>query len=279
MGFISAVNRLISIYVESLRAVFRFKIWLPFFLLAVMQFLLLLLFRAYVHPVVYPILSPFVDLTGDNAAAMFARYPGLYIALPYVYQWGKLILGVLFEGLAVGFTAMLFLRHFGSRKGERIDTRFTFSRWPQLAIVWTIVTGLILAVNMWLPELFRDFLTGSPRRLMAFEIIMRLIAVAVYAVFIYAVPAIIVYRDNLLTALKSSFTLFFRYPVFTFFVALIPYLFTVPTSYLSSQSAMIATKFTPELVFYILTAGILVDMLVNFFLIGAVVNFMIEEGD
>jgi len=266
-------------YAASLKAVFRLKLWLPFFILAAMQFLLLLLFRSYVHPNIYPLLSPLVELLGKNNADIFAQYPGLFIALPYVYQWARLILGMLFEGLAVGMTAYLFLIYFGSQRGERTGPAGVFSKWPQLAVAWAIVTAVILIINIYLSPLFRDFLAGSPRRLMIFDIVMKLIGVAVYALFIFVIPAMFVYGKNIFEALKTSLSLFFKYPVFTFFVVLIPYLFTLPITYLSDQSAIIAIKFTPELIFYILSAGLVVDMLVNFVMTGALVSFLLDERD
>ena len=62
-------------------------------------------------------------------------------------------------------------------------------------------------------------------------------------------------------------------------MVIIPYLFTLPITYLSDQSAIIAIKFTPELIFYILSAGLVVDMLVNFVMTGALVSFLLDERD
>ncbi|RKX31060.1 MAG: hypothetical protein DRP46_04175 [Candidatus Zixiibacteriota bacterium] len=279
MGFIPGINRLIGLYAAALKAIFRFKLWPPFFLLAIMQFIVLLIFRSYVNPYVYPILSPLVGLLGEKNAAIFSQYPGLYIALPFVFQWGKLVLGILFEGFAIGWASMLFMRYFHARKDDSLDFRAVLYRWPQLAVAWTLVTAVIIVINTLLPELFAGQLIGSPRRIIAFETLLRLLAVAVYALFIYAVPSIVVYKNNILKAFKTSLSLFFRFPIFTFFLALIPYLFTVPTSYLSGKSTVIVDKFTPELIFYVLAVGLVIDMLVNFFLTTSVVNFLIEEEE
>ena len=200
-------------------------------------------------------------------------------ALPFVFQWGKLALGIIFEGFAIGWASLLFMRYFNSHREKSVNFKTVLGRWPQLAVAWTIITAAIIAVNMFLPELFAAQLTGSPRRLIAFEALMRLLAVGIYSLFLYAVPSIVVYGNNVFSAFKTTLSLFFRFPIFTFTLALIPYLITVPTSFLSSQSSVIVEKFTPELVFYILMAGLVIDMLVNFFLTASVVNFLIEEED
>jgi len=279
VGFIYGINRLIGLYAEAFRAVVKMRLWPPLFIYTIAQFLLLLVFNSYVNPVIYPVLSPFVGLMGKNTASLFAQYPGLYIALPYVYQWGRLLFGIIFEGLAIGLTALLFLRYIGSKRGEGMTLRSVVRRWPQLIIVWTIVTAVIIAASLILPELFRSYLEGSPRRAAVFDVVIRLVAVTLYAIFIYAVPSIIVYKNNIIRAFRTTFALFFRYPIFTFFLALLPYLLTVPTSYLTGQSAAIVSKFSPELVFYILAAGLIVDMLVNFILTATVVGLLIEERD
>ena len=111
-----------------------------------------------------------------------------------------------------------------------------------------------------------------------FDLIMRLTTVFIYSVFVYAVPAVVVLQKNIGQAIKISLTFFFRYPIFTFFLALLPYLLTVPISYMTSNADIIVAKFSPELVFYILLIGIVIDMIVNFILTGAVVKFLTEEA-
>ena len=255
------------------------RLWLPLLVYTFLQFVILLIFKSYVSPVIYPILSPLVALLGKTTATMFAQYPGLYIALPYVYQWARLIFGIAFEGLAIGLTAMLLLKYTIPRHAADWTSRSVYRRWPMLLTVWTIVTAIIVAANIFLPEIFRSYLEGSPRRVAAFDVIMRLIALVLYALFIYAVPSIIAYKNNIVSAFKTTFTVFFRYPIFSFFLALLPYLLTVPTSYLTNQSAVIVNKFSPELVFYILTAGLIIDMVVNFIITVTVTGFLIEERD
>lgn len=255
------------------------RLWLPLLVYTFLQFVILLIFKSYVSPVIYPILSPLVALLGKTTATMFAQYPGLYIALPYVYQWARLIFGIAFEGLVIGLTAMLLLKYTMPRHAADMTSRFVVNRWPGLLVVWTIVTAVIVAANIFLPELFRDYLAGSPRRVAAFDVIMRLVALMLYSLFIYAVPSIIVYKNNIAGAFKTTFTIFFRYPIFSFFLALLPYLLTLPTSYLTNQSGLIVSKFSPELVFYIMTAGLIIDMLVNFIITVTVANFLVDEHD
>jgi hypothetical protein len=272
------MNWLAGLYISVLKQSGKLKIWGPFFLYALLQFLLLIVCINYVNPTINSILSPFVSLLGKERAELFGHYPGLYFLLPQVFQWGKLILGIIFEGLAAGITAVLFIRIFDESRRSESPVSRGISNWINLSVTWSIITLILVGVNWLVPQIFSGFLEGSPRRLAMFDLIMRLTTVFLYSIFVYAIPAIVVLRKNVGQALKISMDFFFRYPIFTFFLALLPYLLTVPISYMTSNADLIVTKFSPELVFYILVIGIIVDIIVNFILTGAVVKFLIEEA-
>jgi hypothetical protein len=278
VSLILKLNWMTEIYLTVLKSFVKIKLWLPFFLYAVMQFLLLAVCVSYVNPILHSILVPLVSLLGEGKNDFFSHYPGLYLMLPTVFQWGKLILGVIFEGLAAGATAVLFMRLYRPEDGkERIALRTAFSKWPQLLITWTIITAVLIVINLLLPKIFSGLLLGSPRRINMFDIFMRIFTIFIYAIFVYAVPAIIVGSKSIWGAFKLSFSFFGRFPIFSFFLIFIPYLLIWPISYLSANADSIVSKFSPELVFYILLAGIVVDMIVNFVVTGAIVKILIDE--
>lgn len=279
LGFIVKLNRLIGLYLAALKLSIRPRLWLPFFLYASLQVVVLLVCRNYVNPAIYPTISPLVSLLGEAKAELFRHYPGLFLLLPYVFQWGKIAVGIVFEGLAAGATAVLFVRAFTFSRATEWRLSYAFSKWPQLLLTWTLITAVLFAINWYLPRLFEDVISGSSRRMALFDLSLGLLTVAVYCVFIYAVPAIVVYKENVFRALGTSLSLFARYPIFSFFLALIPYLLTLPTSFLANKSDIVVIKFSPEIVFYILLAGIIVDMVVNYLVTGAVVKFLVEEQE
>lgn len=277
MDFFEKLNRLIGLYVSVIRSVFRLKIWLPFFIYSLGQFVILLICANYIRPTIYPLLSPLVAYLGETRAEAFAHYPGLYLLLPTVFFWAKLLFGIIFEALAAGLTALLFLHAFDRTRESRWKISGAFAKWPQLALAWVVITAVLLSINWFAPRLFSEFVVGSPRRQLALEIGLKFLTLAAYAVFIYAIPAIVVYKQNILRAFKTSIVFFARFPVFSFFLAFIPYLLSVPITYLSDKVDVIVVKFPPELVFYILLAGIIVDMIINYAVTGAVVRFLLEE--
>ncbi|MEP0829028.1 MAG: hypothetical protein HRF51_10950 [bacterium] len=277
MSFILKLNWLLTAYLAPLKNIFRWKLWAPFFIYGLLQLFLLLILKSYVYPFTYMFLSPLVALLGQGREIYFSHYPGLYILLPEIFQWGKLLLGIVAEGLFAGMTAILFLKVYSSGKGKSLQTSEAVSRWPSLIIIWGAITIILLLINWALPSLFRSLLAGSPRRIALFEILLRLFTVFVYGIFIYALPAMIIFRKSIWGALQTSFGYFAKYPIFSFFLALLPYLLSLPVSYSMAEVDTIVEKFSPELVFYILLAGIAIDMLINFLTTGAVVRFLLDQ--
>jgi hypothetical protein len=279
VGLVDNFNRLVGLYVSVLKAVPRIKIWVPFMVYALLQAALLVLCVSYVNPLIYPILSPLVGLLGDKTAAAFGHYPGLYLFLPTVFQWAKLVLGLIFEGLAAGMTAVLFLWFFQLPRKSTLRLTYAVSKWPHLLLTWVAITALLFAVNWLLPYAFSESLRGSPRLLFAFGIALRILTVFLYSIFVYAVPSVIVHKTTFVGALGRSIRLFMSHPVFSFFLVLIPYLLSVPTSFLANRSDVIISRFSPELVFYILLVAVIADLIINFAITGAAVGFLLEEAE
>lgn len=276
MSALDRLNRFIGLYLATLGRLFRFYIWIPLAIYALLQILIIILASNFTNPTIYTIMKPLVGLLGERNVEIMSHYPGIYLVLPSVVAWGKYILGVLFEGLVMGMAAALFVRAYS---GSPVDVGFStaFRKWLPLLVVWCFISALILVANKFIPELFSSFLAGSPRRVFLFGIIMKLITVLIYSLFIYAIPAIIVYGYGILKAVRKSLSLFAEYPIFSYFLALVPYLLTVPFAYIYENTGTIVSKFTPELMLYILVAAVIVDMIVNFILSGTVVKFLLDE--
>jgi len=277
MALLDRLNKFLNLYLSVAGLAARPRLWLPFLIYAFLQLALLFILARYTHPLVYSVLSPLISLFSPEVAERFGHYPNLYFLLPTVFQIARLFVAVILEGLVIGLTSVMILRLYKSSAGFSGSIGEAAARWPQLAAGWVLITAPLIALGWYLPEFFADQLIGSPRRLLVFGAGLRLLTVLVYSVFIYALPAVIVFRTNALKGLWLSFRCFLRYPLFTFFLVFLPYLATVPISYMIERTDIVVTKFSPELVFYLLTAGLFVDMLVNFAVTAAAVVFLIED--
>lgn len=280
MVFLNQLNRLLELYTFGLRYLLRLKNWWPFFVYFLLQFILLLVLVNFTNRYIFSWLEPVIGLLiGSEQAGAFSHYPGLYLFLPYIFQILKLIPGIVFEAVAVGLTVVLFIEsyHGTSETGYRYAD--VYSRWLQLVLTWVPITAILFAINWFAPRILEPLLVGSPRRMMIFEVGLPLVTVAVYALFVYAVPAVIVYRTNFIAAFGKSLKFFARQPIFTFFLALIANVIPTVLYYLVGKSDFIIADFAPELVFYLLFITIIIDMVIYIIFIGAVTRFLIEEKE
>ncbi len=279
MDFLTKLNRLVGLYLFALKTFLRGGVWLPFIIYGFVQFVILIFMANYTNPYIYPILSPIANFLLDDKALLLNHYPAIYLLLPYFFQWFKIAVGILFEGLAVGLTAVLILKVVNSSRFADLKLNFARNNWFQLALGWTLITIFLWGLNRYLPQLFSEFLASSPRRQMMFDLVLRLLTVGLYSIFIYALPAMIVYKNSLMAAFKTSFSLFVRNPIFSFFLALLPILLTWPISYITGYADVIIEKYSPELVLYLLGAGIFIDFIVNCLLTAAVVKVLLDQSD
>lgn len=279
MDFLTKLNRLVGLYLTSLKTILRGGVLLPFVIYGFLQFAILVILNNYTSPYIYPILAPIADFLMEEKAALLDHYPTMYLLLPYFFQWLKIAVGIIFEGLAIGLTVVLVLKVLAPRRSADLKLGFARNRWIQLALAWTLITALLWVVNWYLPTAISKELLYSPKRQMVFDLAMRLLTVGLYAIFIYVIPALIVYKDSLVGSFRTSFSLFVKNPIFTFFLALIPILLTWPISFMIKSGNVIIEKFSPELIFYLLGAGIFIDFIVNCLLTIAVVNYLLDESD
>ncbi len=279
MGIIEKINRFLQLYLSSLGALRRPLVILPLIVYALIQYLVLIVLENYNHPAIFPWLSSLVSLTGQGREEFFSHYPELYILLPNIYQWAKLAVGFLLEALFLTVTVVLFVRHFNQADSRQWPLSLVWKRWPTTFAVWAIVSILLVIINIYIPGFFAGYLYGSPRRAFVFDAVMKVFTVGVYSLFLYALPAAIVYNNGLIKSLKTSLTFFVRYPIFTFFLAFIPYILSLPLAYATAASSVIVDKFSPGLVVYLLIAGIFVDLIINYFLTGTAVRFLLQEAE
>lgn len=279
MDVFAAVNRFISLYVDTFKQLGRGRIWL----LLVGYFLLngLLLYAHYnfLSPLFYGFISFWTSLFHDQQAGGFTHYPGHFILLPHFFGWAKFFLGMILEGAILGAVALIFYDSFlDIPRAERSSTRTLFSSWVHLVLSWVLINGLILLVNLELPKLLKPLLVYSPRRIQALEfVLLPLLYIVVLALFFFMLPRVAIYRESFLRALKGALRMFIRNPITCFSLSLV--LLTVPIfiSFISNHATEIVEKFKPEVVYWILLAGLVADALFYFFWMGTAVRFLVEE--
>ncbi len=271
-------NFILGSFLGTIKAMFTLRLWLPFFLFALLSFAIVWLLTNPFMPVLGPVIAGVSKLiTGSDA---ITHYPEIYVLLPMTYGRIALVLSVLIEALLVGSGFLLFSGHY---RHERLRVggaiRGAAKKYPQIVAVWLFYTIVFLAMIIYLPKLFDSFIGGSPRRTLAFHILLRFVGSGILAMFMYVVPYVVLDSLKFTTAIGRSIRTFFRNPFSSYFLALVPYLLTVPFTLALFDPMMIVRKFSPELILYLISAEIVVSMIANFVFTSTVLRFYWEYAE
>ena len=170
-------------------------------------------------PVFYGFIKFWTGLFGNQQAVGFTHYPGHFLLLPYFFGWAKFFRGIIVEGAVLGAAALMFYNSFlDIPKEDRAPLRTIFSSWIHLVLVWTLISGLILLVNLQLPKLLESWLAGSPWRIMAFEfVVLPFIYVVILAVFFFTIPRVTIYKREIPQSAETDIAYFCWKSLYLFF--------------------------------------------------------------
>lgn len=97
----------------------------------------------------------------------------------------------------------------------------------------------------------------------------------VQALFLYALPAIITGRKRWTTAISWSVRIAWRFAALSFMMVLVPFLITVPTTFLSMKAEMIALQLSPEFMIHNHVASSIMESIASYLItVGATVLFI-----
>ena len=279
MSLLSGINHFIGLFLDSLRSLGRGRIWFLLLLNLLINLLVLYSHYDFQSPIFYGVINWWTNLFDSGRAIGFTHYPGHLLLLPYFNGWAKFFVSMAVEGAILGGVAVAFFRTFVDvGKRERQSVAGALWLWVQLILAWLLVNGLILLVNTQLPDLVTDFLQGSPRRQDVFDLlVLPSIYVVILALFYFAIPFAAIYRTNIIKAAGNSIRIFFQRPITC--LALAAFMLAVPVIIGATvgQQELIVDKFKPELIYWLLLVGLVVDVFVNFFWMGTAARVLAEE--
>jgi len=281
MGMLAYINQYVGLFLDTLRQVGRGKVWLVLLILAVLQAIILYALHDFLSPLFYGIVMWFVRLVAESDARLFIHYPTHYLVLPHVFGLAKLVPGLVAEGLLLGAAAMYFHNAYLKDTGaERLTFRSAAASWLQLILAWLLLNGLTMLISLYLPDWLVFFHDFSPRRLALLQwAVMPFIFTVVLAMLFFTIPAVVIQRLNILRAVVASLRVFIRRPLTCLFLAAAILVGPYVLSQFAGYSSDIIVKFRPELVFWVLMAGLAVELVANFFWMGTAVRFMLSEDE
>ncbi|PWB76395.1 hypothetical protein C3F09_00040 [candidate division GN15 bacterium] len=280
MAILKNFNQFLSIFLDTLRAVGRGRIWLVLLgYAAVIALGLLALYRCFT-PVTYPFSRAVLGLAstvgGWNPQA-FYQYPGQFLILPVAHSWFKVVVAILFEGLILGTAALMFHRYYTGSDETTRKSRSLWSSWGHF-ILASLLLNFLLIVLSFVPGFFQTYLEGNPRRQMIFELaVVPFVYAVLQGLFFFVIPAIALYGETIVQALGRSFRAFIRRPLTCFFLATAALALPTLVSLAANHPDVIIEKFHPELVYWVLLIGVAADMVFNFLWIGTAVRYLVDE--
>ncbi|RKX26534.1 MAG: hypothetical protein DRP47_08025 [Candidatus Zixiibacteriota bacterium] len=281
MNVIEGINRLIALFIEVFKQVGRGRIWLWLLLYFILQWLILEAHSEFPLPFLYGLISFWTGLFGEQVATGFRHYPGHFLLLPFFFEWARLIFGLIVEGLILGAVSLLFYESFVSvPREDRFRFRELLPRWIHLVLAYVVLNGILMGLGFMLPDLMEGVLDHSPRRIAFFEwVLLPSLYAVVVALLLAVVPSIVIYRDNIFQALGRSLRLFIHNPMTCLVISGIVLAGPVVIANISSNPARIVDNFKPELVYWVLVVGLVIDMFVHFVWMGAAVRLLLAEEE
>ncbi len=284
MRLIDRINQFVLLFIDTVRQFGMWRAWgllLGYFLL---NWLLLYSHYEFASPIFYGVstfwmnlLSHLVPGYGPDQIAAFSHYPQHLLFLGDVFGWTKLIVGLIVEGLVLGGVAYLFGQRFVPNPPA--GRRSFAATWVNLLIVWLVLNLFTVAAGLLLPQWLEPLLDG-PRRVLAFSFVgMPLVFTFIFALFVYALPSVIVNRENAVKAVLRSLKMAVTRPFTSFFLAFAILFIPLFLGTLSGRPADIIDKFRPDLIYWLLVAGLAAEMIANFFWMGTAVRFLSESEE
>lgn len=251
------------------------RAWIPFLALAAVQLLLLGLLLSFHRSSAAGIALPVVRWIGGEAAT---HYPTFFSYLPAIFERLDLAVGILLASLAEGAATLLFARAFGYATPNGVWGT-ALRRYPALLLYSAALTAIVfatLALQQLVPQ---DVLLGSRAARWGTRLGFLLVFIVIQSLLVYGTAYIVLRGSNGLVAMARSLRLASGRFLTTMALVALPVLIQYPLAYLRTRGDLLTEKLDPELMAWVLGAGIVVQMLVGFLLIGSITAVFVRSEE
>jgi len=232
------------------------KVLVPFVIAGIANGLALyLLFLAPQRPVSYVLAPPVRAFFGER----FLHYPFHLFLLPKLLYYAQILVsasvGILMTGVAIG---MLKDVKAGLRCGLFRNLFISLKRYFGLLGIWMV----IFLITFPLTRVYKVVdLNESLLGLVSYVIY--LVAIFIQFIFIYAMPALIIEKRNILSSIKRGLWFLKRFFFPTLLLVMVPVLLYLPVMLLKQNLGQLVNKFFPEIIVIVLGAGIFITLIID----------------
>lgn len=277
MSALLKLNNFIAAYIDALRSMFYIRLWSPFFIFTLISL-----------AIAFMLLNPFAGFWSALVVAIgkaklfsggpgFVHYPQHMIMVPGVYGKVSIIVSILFDSILTATGFIMFARFFAGEQVRFFESlKDAFRKYLWLVLASVLVYAVLYLVSRFVPEIFRDFLIGSPRRQIAFDFAFKIFMFFVLSPFVYIQPYLVIDNENLLVAIGKSIKMWFRNFFSTFFAIFLTQLLLLPFAVGMDFSFRLASSYSPELINWLLYGHVVLFMFASFLLTAMLTRFFVE---
>lgn len=255
---LSLIGKVYSLTIQSFQK--NPKIYLPFVIFALIEFMALMLLYLGPRPPLRALLGPpIAAIWGEK----FLHYPVNFLLLPKLAYYSRTCLCVVFSSLLTGLAvAMTYKRPLNS----------VYKKYVSLFLIVLIMTVIVfLGVKVITASLLKYFYAGHSKLLFLgpdiwfgpiLTVLNFTVAILVQAPFTYAIPILIAGDQKFFKAIVQSFLVFKRYFLVSLFLVGLPMLFYIPVVVLYNNTTFLIDKFFPETILLVAILSGIVNSLV-----------------
>ena len=274
MGIVQQVNALIWSWAEMIRALRRGAALLPFLLYAAVQGCVVLVLVGFAYAPLSAIAAPAMRWRfGEQALHYPNNFFVLRSALGQVDTFLCVLLGAVVSAAAIYLFAEFYS---GRRERHAAGWRAAGAKYLPLVAIAASVMALTQLVT-WLPfSLWGHLADEAPNRFRLMRAASVAVVVGVQALFVYALPYIMVSGRRLIAAAAGSFSLAVKNPITTYLLVGVPAALELLPLWLSKKSGVIAYRLSPEFLVVTMAIWIAVILVSSYATMGAATRFFLH---
>ncbi len=261
------LNALIWGWAETFRALGRRVALGPFLVYAGVQGFVVVAIGWFALPGIRAVMVPLLRWRFTDAAL---HYPSNFLVLRAGLAQTDIVLSIVLGALVTGAAVHLFSTSWAGRpSSEGEGWREAGRRYVPLIVV-TLVAVAASQLATRLPMQLWGYLADvRPLRFRLLRMLVVAVVLAVQALLIYAPAAVMLRRDGPLRAIGRSFRMAFRAPITTYLIVAVPTAVELAPAWLSRQSALIAERFSPEMLVGVMFAWIVILLFIGYVVVGS----------
>ncbi|MBN2184717.1 MAG: hypothetical protein JW746_05270 [Candidatus Krumholzibacteriota bacterium] len=240
-----------------------FRIAVPSFFFLILHLGILISYLSSLDP---PSSSFWALFIGGLSSSDLGHFPDHIVLMQPILDrvdiFVEIFINIIFQGAT---TVLIYSGITGRSLSFAGAFRAAFGKYLQLFLI-SLFASLFIFLVFFLAGNFRASL--SPIAGNTVYAVSMAVALAIQGLFLYTTPAILLYDSNLFRSFRVSISIAWNCPATTFFIVFIPFILTVPTTFISIKSALIATRLSPDFIIHNYIVSSVIEM-ISIYLITA----------